>query len=63
MSGSYGTTVNTVDIASSTKEGIYIQDATSTKVLSGKVRGNPNCRIRGGSGNSIAADCGGSIAN
>ena len=63
VSGSYGTTVNTVDIASSTKEGIYIQDATNTKVLSGKVRGNPNCRIRGGSGNSISADCGGSIAN
>lgn len=63
VSGSYGTTVNTVDIASSTSEGIYIQDATSTKVVSGKVRGNPNCRIRGGSGNSITADCGGNILN
>lgn len=63
VSGSGGTTVNTVDIASSTSEGIYIQDATNTRVVSGKVRGNPNCRIRGGSGNSISADCGGTIAN
>jgi hypothetical protein len=63
VSGSNGTTVEAVDIASATSEGIYIQDATNTKVLSGKVRGTPNCRIRGGSGNSISADCGGAIAN
>lgn len=63
VSGSGGTTVNTVDIASATSEGIYIQDATNTRVVSGKVRGNPNCRIRGGSGNSISADCGGNIGN
>lgn len=63
VSGSTGTTVNYVDIASTTKEGIYIQDSSNTKVNSGKVRGNPNCRIRGGSGNSISADCGGNIAN
>lgn len=63
VSGSNGTTVEAVDIASASSEGIYIQDATNTKVLSGKVRGTPNCRIRGGSGNSISADCGGAIAN
>lgn len=63
VSGSSGTTVDYVDIASSNKEGIYIQDSSNTLVKSGKVRGNPNCRIRGGSGNSINADCGGNIAN
>ncbi|CAM4400775.1 MAG: right-handed parallel beta-helix repeat-containing protein [Alteromonas sp.] len=63
VSGSHGTTVNYVDIASSNKEGIYIQDSSNTVVSSGKVRGTPNCRIRGGSGNSINADCGGNIAN
>ncbi|MEC5384593.1 right-handed parallel beta-helix repeat-containing protein [Uliginosibacterium sp. H3] len=63
VSKSGGVTIDTVDIASSTSEGIYIQDSTNTKVLSGKVRGTPNCRIRGGSGNSIAADCGGAIQN
>jgi len=63
VSGSSGTTVNYVDIASSNKEGIYIQGSSNTKVNSGKVRGTPNCRIRGGSNNSINADCGGSIAN
>lgn len=63
VSGSQGTTVNYVDIAGSTSEGIYIQDSSNTRVNSGKVRGTPNCRIRGGSNNSISADCGGSIAN
>ncbi|SHO56309.1 right-handed parallel beta-helix repeat-containing protein [Vibrio quintilis] len=62
VSGSSNATVKYVDISGSTKEGIYIQDAKKTKVLDGKSRGNPNCRIRGGSGNSIKADCGGSIA-
>jgi hypothetical protein len=55
--------VNAVDVASSTSEGIYIQYFISTKVVSGRVMGNPNCRIRGCSGNSIAADCDGNIAN
>ena len=63
VSNSSGTTVNYVDIASTTKEGIYIQDSTNTRVNSGKSRGLPNCRIRGGSGNGISADCGGTIAN
>jgi hypothetical protein len=63
VSGSSGTTIETVDIASSTSEGIYIQDSTKTVVSAGKVRGTPNCRIRGGSGNSIKADCGGTILN
>ena len=63
VSGSHGTTVNYVDIASTTKEGIYIQDSSNTRVNSGKIRGNPNCRIRGGSGNSINADCGGTVHN
>lgn len=65
VSNSGGTTVESVDIASSTSEGIYIQDSTNTKVQGGKVRstGSANCRIRGGSGNSISADCGGTIHN
>ncbi|SMF07076.1 Right handed beta helix region [Alteromonadaceae bacterium Bs31] len=63
VSGTRGITVNSVDISGSTKEGIYIQDSSDTKVNGGKVRGNPNCRIRGGSNNAIKADCGGSIAN
>ena len=63
VSGSRGTTLNYVDSASSTKEGIYIQGYSDTRVNSVKVRGNPICRIRGGSGNTISADCGGNIWN
>lgn len=63
VSGSRGTTIDAVDIASSTNEGIYIQDSSDTRVHSGKSRGNPNCRIRGGTNNSLNTDCGGNIAN
>ncbi|MFG6413921.1 hypothetical protein ACG02S_08435 [Roseateles sp. DC23W] len=63
VSNSSGTTVNAVDIQGARIEGIYIQDSTNTRVVSGSARGAVNCRIRGGSGNSIGANCGGSIAN
>lgn len=63
VSGSRGTTIDYVDIASSTSEGIYIQDSSDTRVNSGKARGTPNCRIRGGANNSLNTDCGGNIAN
>ncbi|MDQ8023330.1 MAG: right-handed parallel beta-helix repeat-containing protein [Moraxellaceae bacterium] len=64
VSGSRDAVIESVDIASSSSEGIYIQDSYNTKVLSGKARSNSaNCRIRGGSGNSINADCGGTIHN
>ena len=46
VSGSHGTTVDYVDIANSTKQGIFLEDAKNTHVLSGKVsKGNPNCQL------------------
>ncbi|HJT75084.1 MAG TPA: right-handed parallel beta-helix repeat-containing protein, partial [Chitinophaga sp.] len=43
VSGSNGTTVNTVDIANSTSHGIFLEDASNTKVNGGTVSGgNPN---------------------
>jgi len=43
VSGSNGTTVNTVDIANNTSHGIFLEDASNTKVNGGTVSGcNPN---------------------
>ena len=48
VSGSHGTTVKQVDIANSTKQGIFLQDAWDTHVLAGQVsNGNPNCQLVG----------------
>lgn len=46
VSGSRGTTINYVDIANTTKQGIFLEDASNTRVLGGTVRnGNPNCQL------------------
>lgn len=46
VSGSHGTTINFVDIANSTKQGIFLEDAKNTNVLGGTVKnGNPNCQL------------------
>lgn len=46
VSGSHGTTIEFVDIANTTKQGIFLEDASNTRVLSGTVRnGNPNCQL------------------
>lgn len=43
VSGSNGTTVTTVDIANATSHGIFLEDATNTRVNGGTVTGsNPN---------------------
>lgn len=43
VTGSNGTTVTTVDIASNTSHGIFLEDASNTKVNGGSVSGcNPN---------------------
>lgn len=64
VSDSEDATVKDVDISGTNKDGIYIQDSKNTKVNDGKSRGSPNCRIRGGSGNSLSGvDCGGSISS
>jgi hypothetical protein len=63
VSNSSGTTVDFVDITGARQEGIYIQDSSNTRVIGGSARGTPNCRIRGGSGNSITANCNGQILN
>ncbi len=43
VSGSNGTTVNTVDIANNTSHGIFLEDASNTRVNGGTVSGcNPN---------------------
>jgi hypothetical protein len=45
VSGSGGTTINSVDIADTNIQGILLQDAYDTHVLSGIVsNGNPNCQ-------------------
>lgn len=63
VSGSRGISVNTVNIARASSDGIYLQDGSDNNVQGGSSRGNPNCRIRNNSGSYINADCGGSIAN
>ncbi|MER2492452.1 RICIN domain-containing protein [Catenovulum sediminis] len=46
VSGSYGTTVNYVDIDTTTSHGIFLEDASDTHVLAGTVaNGNPNCQL------------------
>ncbi len=46
VSGSRGTTIDFVDIANTTRQGIFLEDATDTRVLSGTVSGgNPNCQL------------------
>jgi hypothetical protein len=46
VSGSRGTTIEFVDIANTTKQGIFLEDASDTRVLSGTVSGgNPNCQL------------------
>lgn len=46
VSGSYGTTINAVDIANTTKQGIFLEDASNTRVLGGTVKnGHPNCQL------------------
>ena len=46
VSGSNGTTVGHVDIANTTAQGIFLEDASNTHVLSGSVsNGNPNCQL------------------
>lgn len=46
VSGSNGTTINRVDIANSSAQGIFLEDASNTHVLSGSVsNGNPNCQL------------------
>jgi hypothetical protein len=43
VTGSNGCTVNTVDIANTALQGVFLQDATNTKVLAGTVsNGHPN---------------------
>jgi hypothetical protein len=43
VTGSNGTTVNTVDIANSTSHGIFLEDASNTRVNAGTVsNGHPN---------------------
>ncbi len=54
VSGSNGTTVQHVDIANSSAQGIFLEDARNTHVLSGAVRnGNPNCQLVRTSSSSI----------
>ncbi|MCU4675908.1 RICIN domain-containing protein [Catenovulum sp. 2E275] len=46
VSGSHGTTINTVDIDTTTSQGIFLEDASDTHVLAGSVaNGNPNCQL------------------
>ncbi|MAM87854.1 MAG: hypothetical protein CME36_11170 [unclassified Hahellaceae] len=46
VSGSHGTTIEEVDIADSTSQGIFLEDARDTYVLSGSVAyGRPNCQL------------------
>ena len=46
VSGSHGTTIKFVDIANSTSQGIFLEDASNTRVLGGTVRnGHPNCQL------------------
>ncbi|WP_339617405.1 RICIN domain-containing protein [uncultured Gilvimarinus sp.] len=46
VTGSNGTTINYVDIDTTTSQGIFLEDANNTHVLSGSVsNGNPNCQL------------------
>jgi Ricin-type beta-trefoil lectin domain. len=46
VTGSNGTTVNHVDIDTTTSQGIFLEDAFNTHVLAGSVsNGNPNCQL------------------
>ncbi|MBL3657061.1 RICIN domain-containing protein [Fulvivirga sediminis] len=46
VSGSHDCTIDWVDIANSTSQGIFLEDATNTHVLSGSVsNGNPNVQF------------------
>ena len=46
VSGSHGTTINFVDIANTTSQGIFLEDASNTQVLGGTVKnGHPNCQL------------------
>lgn len=46
VSGSHGTTINFVDIANTTSQGIFLEDASNTQVLGGTVKnGKPNCQL------------------
>ena len=46
VSGSRGTTIDFVDIANTTSQGIFLEDTSDTRVLSGTVSGgNPNCQL------------------
>lgn len=59
VSGSHGTVINYVDIANTTKQGIFLEDARDTHVLSGNVSsGNPNCQlVRTGSSSLDVSGC------
>jgi len=46
VSGSHGTTIDFVDIANTTSQGIFLEDASNTRVLGGTVKnGRPNCQL------------------
>ncbi len=46
VSGSRGTTIDSVDIANTRLQGIFLEDASDTRILSGTVtNGNPNCQL------------------
>ena len=46
VTNSNGTTINSVDIANTTAQGIFLEDASNTHVISGSVsNGNPNCQL------------------
>ncbi|MET0341246.1 MAG: right-handed parallel beta-helix repeat-containing protein [Polyangiales bacterium] len=54
VSGSHGTTINFVDIANSSKQGIFLEDAKNTRVLGGTVKnGHPNCQLVRTSGSTL----------
>lgn len=57
VSGSHGTTIEHVDIQGSTSHGIFLEDATETHVLAGRVaEGNPNCQLVRTDSSSISVD-------
>jgi hypothetical protein len=46
VSRSRGTTIDFVDIANTSRQGIFLEDASDTRILSGTVAGgNPNCQL------------------
>ncbi len=57
VSDSNGTTIQYVDIANSEKQGIFLEDASNTHVLSGSVsNGNPNCQLVRTDTSSLSVD-------